>query len=58
MNNWKEFFDLQVNADNEAIKGSILNIAKIKNSLIVLTLHIILFVGASVLIVKKKDILS
>jgi ABC-2 type transport system permease protein len=58
MNNWKEFFDLQVNADNEAIKGSILNITKIKNSLIVLTLHIILFVGASVLIVKKKDILS
>jgi len=58
MNNWKEFFDLQVNADNEAIKGSILNIAKIKNSLIVLTLHIILFVSASVLIVKKKDILS
>ena len=58
MNNWKEFFDLQVNADNEAISGSILNIAKIKNSLIVLTLHIILFVGASVLIVKKKDILS
>jgi ABC-2 type transport system permease protein len=58
MNNWKEFFDLQVNADNEAIKGSILNIAKIKNSLIILTLHIILFVSASVLIVKKKDILS
>ena len=58
MNNWKEFFDLQVNADNEAIKGSILNVAKIKNSLIVLTLHIILFVSASVLIVKKKDILS
>jgi ABC-2 type transport system permease protein len=58
MNNWKEFFDLQVNADNEAIKGSILNIDKIKNSLIILTLHIILFVSASVLIVKKKDILS
>jgi ABC-2 type transport system permease protein len=58
MNNWKEFFDLQVNADNEAIKGSILNIAKIKNSLIVLTLHIILFVSTSILIVKKKDILS
>lgn len=58
MNNWKEFFDLQVNAENEAISRSILNIAKIKNSLIVLTLHIILFVSASVLIVKKKDILS
>lgn len=58
MNNWKEFFDIQVNANNEAIKGSILNVAKIKTSLIVLTLHIILFVSASVFIVKKKDILS
>ncbi len=58
MNNWKEFFDLQVDANNEAIKGSILNVAKIKTSLIVLTIHIGLFVAASVLIVKKKDILS
>jgi ABC-2 type transport system permease protein len=58
MNNWKEFFDIKVNLDNEAIRGSILNIAKIKTSLIVLTLHIILFVTASVIIIKKKDILS
>ena len=58
MNNWKEFFDIQVNVNNEAIKGSILNVAKIKTSIIVLTLHIILFVSASVFIVKKKDILS
>jgi ABC-2 type transport system permease protein len=58
MNNWKEFFDIQVNENNEAIRGSILHIAKIKTSLMVLTVHIILFVGASVWIVKKKDILS
>jgi ABC-2 type transport system permease protein len=58
MNNWKEFFDIQVNDNNEAIKGSILNIAKIKTSLIVLSAHIVLFVGAAVLITKKKDILS
>ena len=58
MNNWKEFFDIQVNANNEAIKGSILNIPKIKTSLVVLTLHIILFVSASIIIIKKKDILS
>lgn len=58
MNNWKEFFDLQVNLENEAIKGSILNWTKIKTSIIVLSLHIILFIGASVWIVKKKDILS
>jgi hypothetical protein len=58
MNNWKEFFDIQVNVNNEAITGSILNIPKIKTSLVVLTLHIILFVSASIIIIKKKDILS
>ena len=58
MNNWKEFFDLQVNANNEAIQGSILNIAKIKNSLFVLGLHIILFVTIAIQIMKRKDILS
>lgn len=58
MNNWKEFFDLQVNANNEAIRGSILNVAKIKNSLVVLGLHIILFVTIAIQIMKRKDILS
>mgnify|MGYP000166688554 CR=1 FL=1 len=58
MNNWKEFFDLQVNANNEAIRGSILNVAKIKNSLLVLGLHIILFVTIAIQIMKRKDILS
>ena len=58
MNNWKEFFDIRVNDNNEAIVGSILNIAKIKNSLGVLGLHIVVFVTASVFIIKKKDILS
>ncbi len=58
MNNWKEFFDIKVNENNEAVFGTILNLAKIKTSLIVLTLHIILFVTASVFITKRKDILS
>jgi ABC-2 type transport system permease protein len=58
MNNWKEFFDIQVNENNEAIYGTILNVAKIKTSLIVLSLHIILFVSASIYITKRKDILS
>ncbi|MEN9702188.1 MAG: hypothetical protein RIR55_1530 [Bacteroidota bacterium] len=58
MNNWKEFFDIKVNENNEAIYGTILNVAKIKTSIIVLTLHIILFVTASVIITKRKDILS
>jgi len=58
MNNWKEFFDIQVNESNDAITGSILNVAKIKNSIIILAIHIGLFVGASIWIMKKKDILS
>jgi ABC-2 type transport system permease protein len=58
MNNWKEFFDIQVDESNDAITGSVLNMAKIKNSIIILTVHIGLFVGASVWIMKKKDILS
>ena len=33
-------------------------IQKIKTSIVVLTLHIILFVSASIIIIKKKDILS
>jgi ABC-2 type transport system permease protein len=58
MNNWKEFFDIQVNDSNDAITGSILNVAKIKNSILILAVHIGLFVGASIWIMKKKDILS
>jgi len=58
MNNWKEFFDIKVNDNNEAIFGTVLNIAKIKTSLIILSLHIILFVFASIYITKRKDILS
>lgn len=58
MNNWKEFFDIQVNDNNEAITGSILNMAKIKTSLIVLSTHIVLFVATAIYITKKKDILS
>jgi ABC-2 type transport system permease protein len=58
MNNWKEFFDIRVNMNNEAISGSILNVAKIKNSLAVLGFHIVLFVAVSIFIIKKKDILS
>ena len=58
MNNWKEFFDIQVNDNNEAISGSILNVSKIKTSLLVLSVHIVLFVSTAVYITKKKDILS
>ncbi len=55
---WKEFFDIKVNDANEAIVGSIQNPQKIINSAVVLVIHIIGFFTASVLIFKKKDVLS
>jgi ABC-2 type transport system permease protein len=55
---WKEFFDEKVNADNEVIKGSIQNPDRIITSVIVLSIHIVAFVGASIWIFKKKDVLS
>lgn len=58
MISWKEFFDIQVNEANEAIVGSIQNPQKIINSALVLVIHIIGFVGASIWIFNKKDVLS
>jgi len=58
MISWKEFFDIQVNDANEAIVGSIQNPQKIVNSALVLVLHIIGFVGGSIWIFNKKDVLS
>jgi ABC-2 type transport system permease protein len=55
---WKEFFDIKVNDANEAIVGSIQNPQKIINSALVLVVHIIGFVGASVWVFKRKDVLS
>lgn len=55
---WKEFFDEKVDVNNVAIKGSIQNPDRIINSVIVLSIHIIAFVGASIWIFKKKDVLS
>jgi len=56
MNNWKEFFDVQVNAENQSLTGTIQNSGRIINSIIVLLLHIVAFVGAAIVIFKKKDI--
>jgi ABC-2 type transport system permease protein len=55
---WKEFFDEKVNANNEVIKGSIQNPDRIITSAIVLSVHIVAFVGASIWIFKRKDVLS
>ena len=55
---WKEFFDIKVNDANEAIIGSIQNPQRIIQSALVLVLHIVGFVGASIWIFNKKDVLS
>jgi ABC-2 type transport system permease protein len=55
---WKEFFDIKVNDANEAIIGSIQNPQKIINSAIVLFVHIVGCVTASIIIFKRKDVLS
>ncbi len=55
---WKEFFDIKVNASNEAIIGSIQNPEKIIKAALVLFVHTIGFFVATVLVFRKKDILS
>jgi len=55
---WKGFFDVQINADNEQIVGSIENLPAVMISAGILLLHIIGFLIASIVIFKKKDVLS
>ena len=55
---WKEFFDIKVNDSNEAIIGSIQNPDKIIKAAVVLFMHTIGFFVATVLVFRKKDILS
>jgi ABC-2 type transport system permease protein len=55
---WKEFFDEKVNSDNVAIAGSIQNLPQIFNSLLILFIHIIVLLCASLWVMRKKDILT
>jgi ABC-2 type transport system permease protein len=55
---WKEFFDIKVNASNEAITGTIQNPMRIIQSAGVLLVHIVLFLFISLWVFRKKDILS
>ncbi len=55
---WKEFFDEKVNANNEAIVGTIQDMPQIIHSLIILFIYIIVLLGATIFVVRKKDILS
>jgi len=58
MVNWKEFFDEKVDDQNVVIAGSIQNPQRIIDSALVLVLHIVGFVAASIYIFKKRDVLS
>lgn len=55
---WKGFFYLAVDADGQTIKGSMQNFPAILRSIAVLSVYTIGFVAASILIFRKKDILS
>ncbi len=55
---WKGFFDVKVNASNEAIIGSVQNLGSVLKAAAILVIHIIGFLAASIIIFKKKDILS
>src|SRR3954453_2281879 len=55
---WKGFFDVKVNSDNEAVVGSVQNMDKVLKAAGVLVLHITGFLIASVIVFRKKDILS
>lgn len=55
---WKGFFYIATTDEGVPIKGSIENWPSIRNSLLILVAHIGLLVAASVIVFKKKDILS
>ena len=55
---WKEFFDVRLNAANETVRGTVQRPDKIIKSSLILMGHIIFFVGASVYLFRRKDILS
>jgi len=55
---WKGFFYIATTDEGVPIKGSIENWPSIRNSLLILLAHIGLLVAASVIVFKKKDILS
>jgi ABC-2 type transport system permease protein len=55
---WKGFFYINTAEDGETIKGSIENWPAIRKSLLILLGHIVVLVSASVIVFKRKDILS
>ena len=55
---WKGFFDVKLNENNEQIIGSIENLRSVMISGSILLFHVLGFLLASILVFRKKDILS
>jgi ABC-2 type transport system permease protein len=55
---WKGFFDVAVDANNQQIPGSVENLPAVLKSAGMLLMHVVLFLGASVVVFRRKDILS
>jgi ABC-2 type transport system permease protein len=55
---WKGFFDVKVTEDNEAIIGSVQNLGRVLQAAAILVAHIIGFLLISIVVFKKKDVLS
>ena len=53
-----EFFDEKVDSQNVVIPGSIQDPGKLLNSALVLVVHIVGLVTASIFIFNRKDVLS
>lgn len=58
LTDWKGFFDLKVDENNEAMMGTIANVPKIGRSVLVLIAHSALFIYSTIFVLKRKDILS
>jgi len=55
---WKEFFDIKVNDANESIRGTVQHPERLIRSALILAGHIVVFLGVTVGVFKRKDILS
>ncbi len=55
---WKGFFYINVDEENVPIKGSMENWPAVRNSLLKLTGYIVIFLSASIIAFRRKDILS
>lgn len=55
---WKGFFEMKTDADGVSIPRTIRNLPAVLRSAGVLVLHIVIFVGGSIFIFNRKDVLS